>query len=358
MRAICHGRRVNSVSPPVPCAYRRAVEIRKADLGDPALADAWYGVYARADRFERPFAAPWLRPEISEQYVPNLRRDASAWAGVVDGHIVCVGTIELSLLDNTHSATLRVYTDPPQRRRGYGSAMLQHLEGLAREAGRRTSYLEAHYPLDAPADGKGSVAADFATAQGYTFGLGDIMRSLPLPVPERTLLALSAEAEPHHEDYRLEVLSGRIPDRWVEDYVALEAGIATESPMGDLEIEAFSTAVEPYREGEERIARQGRVSYHALALHGEEVVGYTTVTVARSDRSKGYQWGTLVSGRHRGHRLGLALKVANLRQVQRHEPDMASIITWNAEANGPMISVNEQLGYVAVERLGEFEKRW
>lgn len=334
------------------------MDISKVDLSNTAVADAWYEVYAAADRFERPFAAPWLRPEIPEQYVPNLRRDASAWAGVVDGQIVCVGTIELSLLDNTHSATLGVYTDPPARRRGYGSAMLAHLEGIAREAGRRTSYLEAHYPLDSPPDGRGSAAADFAVAQGYTFGLGDIMRSLPLPISQERLAALSAAAEPHHQDYRLEVFSGRVPAEWVADYVALEAGIATQAPTGDLEIEPFSTAVEPFRDGEERVARQGRVTYHALALWRDEVVAFTTVTVARSEPTVGYQWGTLVSSSHRGHRLGLALKVANLRQVQEHEPDTRSIVTWNAETNGPMISVNEQLGYVPVERLGEFEKRW
>ncbi|MGN6723945.1 MAG: GNAT family N-acetyltransferase, partial [Marmoricola sp.] len=119
-----------------------------------------------------------------------------------------------------------------------------------------------------------------------------------------------------------------------------------------------STAVEPFRDAEERLVRQGRISYHALALWEDEVVGFTTVSVAGSDRSKGYQWGTLVAAKHRGHRLGLALKVANLRQIQQHEPQMRAITTWNAESNGPMISVNEQLGYVAVERLGEFEKRW
>lgn len=334
------------------------VEIVRPDLSDTSTADAWYEVYAGAERFERPHATPWLRPELPEQFTPSQRCDDSAWSGVVDGRIVCVGTIELPLLANTHAATLGVYTDPTQRRRGYGSQMLAHLEGLAREAGRRTSYLEVHYPLDAPEEGRGCAGPEFAVAHGYRFGLADIMRSLPMPVDPDRLATLAKGAAQHHDGYRLEAFSGRIPEEWVAAYVALESRIEVDAPSGSLEVEQGSTDVASFREEEARRARQGRLTYHAVALSGDEVVGFTTVTVPRSNRILGYQWGTLVSAEHRGHRLGLALKVANLHQVREHEPELRSIATWNAEANGPMIAVNDQLGYVPVERMGEFEKRW
>lgn len=334
------------------------VEIHPVDLGNPHVADAWYEVYESADRFGRPHAVPWLRPEISEQYTSNARREAGSFAGLVDGRIVAVGTIDMPLLDNTHYASVGVYVSPKDRRVGHGSAMLAHLERVARDAGRRTAFLEANYPLDSPVDGKGTAPADFATSQGYSFGLSSIMRVMPLPLDADRLAALSDEAAAHHRGYRVEVFAGRIPDRWVADYVALDARIASESPAGELELEAGSTAVEPFRDSEEKIARQGRLSYTAVALHGEEVVAFSTAAVARSDRTRAYQWGTLVSREHRGHRLGLAVKVANVRQLRELEPALRSIQTWNAEANGPMITVNDQLGYVPVERLGEFQKNW
>lgn len=334
------------------------MEIERVDLEDSRVTDAWYEVYARAARFELPYATPWLRCEVPEQFKPSLRNDASAWSGSIAGRVVCVGTIEVPRLDNTHMATLSVYTDPEDRRRGYGSRMLAHLEELARAAGRRTTYAETEYPIDATEDGRGYAGAEFAYANGYAFGVGDVMRRQPLPVETGRLRYLAESAAAHHADYRLAAFPRRVPDAWVADYVSLGARVMSDAPSGTLELEAGSNEVAPFRESELRQERQGRLSYSAIALHEGRAVGYTKVSVARSDRSLGYQWGTLVAAEHRGHRLGLALKVANLLQVQEHEPELRSIVTWNAEVNEPMISVNEQLGYVAVQRGGAFEKRW
>lgn len=336
------------------------MDIERVDLSDGAVADAWYEVYARADRFERPYAVPWLRGEIAEEFTPSLRADTGAYAGRVEGRIVCVGTVHLPLLDNTHSGTLDVYTDPDHRRLGYGAQMLAHLEGLARERerGRRAVYVEASYPYASDQQGIGSAAPDFLRAQGYHFGLGDIMRSLSLPLSADLLRSLGEGVAGHHEGYRLETFSGRVPDAWAADYVRLDASIATDAPSGTLEVEAGTTDLASFREHEERLARQGRTTYSAVALFGEEVVGYTVASVPRPDPSRGFQWGTLVAKEHRGHRLGLALKVVNLQQIQAQEPGMRSIVTWNAEENEQMIGVNDQIGFLPVERLAEFEKRW
>lgn len=350
--------RVNSVSCSRVCTYGRIVEIELVSLKDAQAVDAWYEVYERAERYERPFAVPWLRGEIEVEFERNLRKDAAIFAGTVDGRVVCAGTLEVPLLDNTHTANLGVFTDPLRWRRGYGTAMLAHLEGLARGRGRRTAYLEVNYPLDSASDGRGTVAADFARAHGYSFALGDIMRSLALPVSDAHLTSLAAKAAPYHEAYRLECFRGPVPEAWVADYISLDARVATDSPTGELEVEAGTTDVASFRELEERIMRQQRVSYSAIALHEETVVGFTAVGVSRLDPSRGYQWGTLVAAEHRGHRLGLALKAANLQQVQRHESALRSIVTWNAEENRQMIAVNDELGYVPVERFAEYEKRW
>ncbi len=59
----------------------------------------------------------------------------------------------------------------------------------------------------------------------------------------------------------------------------------------------------------------------------------------------------------RGRRLGLAVKVANLRLLQAERPDIEVVSTYNAESNRHMIEVNERLGFRPVARLGEFQRR-
>ena len=60
---------------------------------------------------------------------------------------------------------------------------------------------------------------------------------------------------------------------------------------------------------------------------------------------------------HRGHRLGLLLKAANLRQLRDVSPGTVVITTFNAEDNRPMLDVNEALGFRAIGYEGSWQKR-
>jgi len=83
----------------------------------------------------------------------------------------------------------------------------------------------------------------------------------------------------------------------------------------------------------------------------------TRLVLPALDPGRVYQWGTLVTPEHRGHRLGLALKAANLAQLQAAHPEPLLLTTYNAEVNSHMIGINERLGFRPVERLGEFQKK-
>ena len=61
-------------------------------------------------------------------------------------------------------------------------------------------------------------------------------------------------------------------------------------------------------------------------------------------------------GAHRGHRLGMRLKVEMLRLLRDRHPDIVQIDTWNAESNDHMIAVNEALGCFVVGRVVELQR--
>ena len=112
------------------------------------------------------------------------------------------------------------------------------------------------------------------------------------------------------------------------------------------------------REREAVLERQGRTKYNTVALDADGVVvAYTDLATTVHEPGRAYQWGTLVRRDHRGHRLGVAVKVANLRLLERERPDVRRVTTYNAEVNAHMIGVNEAIGFVPVARLGDFQKR-
>ena len=88
-----------------------------------------------------------------------------------------------------------------------------------------------------------------------------------------------------------------------------------------------------------------------------ELVAYTDLVVTEHESERGYQWGTLVRPDHRGHRLGLAVKVANVRLLQETHPQITTVVTFNADVNAPMVAVNERLGFVPVQWMGELQKK-
>ena len=65
---------------------------------------------------------------------------------------------------------------------------------------------------------------------------------------------------------------------------------------------------------------------------------------------------TMVLPEHRGHALGLALKLATHAALTALVPECGLVVTDNADANASMNAVNEQMGYRLVEQQLEVQK--
>lgn len=335
------------------------LEIVPLDVFDRDAFDAWHEVYEEAERATgEHVGAPWQLEEVRVMMQDRGRRAWSAgWSGFADGELVCVGWLRTRLLDNLDRAELAVHTRPGHERRGYATAMLAHLERIARERGRTVLAGGVGWPYDLGADGTGSPGRELARRSGYRLALGDVKRMLALPVADGVLERLAAETAPHHRAYELRSWVGPVPDELVADWARLDALVDTEAPTGDLALEPADADPELVREGEAVLAAQGRTSYHSVALGPDgRMVAFTQIVSTVHEPGRAYQWGTLVERSARGHRLGTAVKVANLLLLQAAAPEVTTVSTYNAESNAHMVAVNDRIGFVPVARLGEFQK--
>lgn len=317
--------------------------IERVDVIDDEAFAAFHDAYERAHGrdVDQPYSAVekrvGMRPDDYVDKVVLLGRDD-------DGTAVTGGTVELPLRDNTDFAYVDVFTVPEQRRRGHGAAVVEAIEEIARDADRSVMYGEAVWELDAV----DPVPQAFAEAVGFSLDLMDAMRELPLPA---TLPPLEVA-----DGYTIHAWRGACPDEWVQGYVDVRQLINEEAPGGDAQLENEFWDVARARVEESQWVEQGRTPQVSIAVSdADEVVGHTQLLFP-ADGGEVYQWDTLVLPTHRGHGLGLALKVTAMHEAADLLDGRRRIITYNAAGNEPMIRVNEALGFRQTAWVGEYVK--
>lgn len=335
------------------------LEISRIDPFDDISVDAWWDAYAAAERADRgPHAPVWTleesRSELQQESTVVERR---AFLMRERGAVVGSAALALPLKDNTHVAHLGISVRPAHRRRGHGSAALAFLEREAAASGRNTAQGTTSWPYELGSEGSGAPGREFARRRGYALALGDVQNRLELPLDAAALDEIQAEIAGAVERYEIRSWIGPIPDDVVERWAVLDASLDTEAPTGDLDLEPQKPDVSSIRESEALIARQRRTSFGTIALAPDGEAAAYTQLVLSGDDGNAYQWGTLVRFADRGHRLGIAVKLANLRMLQREAPRAKAVYTYNAESNAHMLAVNTLLGFRPSERMGELQKR-
>lgn len=336
------------------------LRIVDVDPDDTETFRQFYEVYAAGLRHGPggEFATVWQLDEVRVAMAdPDPRAFRLGWAGWADDRVVAVGWLHGSTADNLELADALVCCAPSERGHGCAAAMLAHVEEQARTRGRQRLVGEVSWPYAAGAEGAGSAELAWARRNGFDLALVDVQRRLELPLPDAQLSTLTSEAAGHHDGYVLRSFAGRVPDDLVAGWAALTGSLASEAPSGDIAREAEATDTAAIRAEEALLERQGRVRLGAVALAPDgDVVAYSDVVVTVHESERAYQWGTLVRPDHRGHRLGLAVKVANLRRLQESQPQVTTLVTFNADVNAPMVAVNDRLGFRPVQWLGEVQK--
>lgn len=334
------------------------LQLTQIDPFDRAAVDLWWNIYAAAERADRGAdTTVWTRNESRHELQQRTETvERRAYLAILDGDVVASGRLALPLRDNLHTAALGVHVAPGLRRRGTGTAVLHALETAARSAGRSILNSNASWPYSAGDDGSGIPGREFARRHGYALALGDVQSRLRLPLDAELLDDLEHDVAPYTSGHTLRSWIGNVPKEFLRDWAELDASLTTEAPIGDLDIEPATVDVDAVREDEVLLARQNRRSYGTVAHDATgRVVAYTQLVVSGDD-GNAYQWGTLVRREARGHRLGMAVKLANLRMLQRHDSAARSVHTYNAGVNARMRAINRALGFAPAEHMAEFQK--
>jgi hypothetical protein len=175
-------------------------------------------------------------------------------------------------------------------------------------------------------------------------------------VPAGRLAALRAQAGPHAHGYALLSWDGPAPDDMVSGLAEINASAWADMPRNAGE-EAQRWDENRVRLDERRMTAQGLRWYTVAArsLASGELVAFTQLGVDPAVPSWGYQELTAVARPHRGHRLGLLVKVGMLELLAEREPQLTQIATGNADANQHMIAINAQLGFEVVDEWAYWE---
>lgn len=301
---------------------------------------------------------PWLDP-VDRKRLFLARMDCEQVGRAV---------YEFSVDDNV--AWIQVEVLQQHRRQGIGTALYDFVYEIAVAEGKTVFQGEGWSRPDDPGErivapsGFGSVSAEspstkFVTSRGYDLQLVLRFSRLTLPVARDALAEHRSEAEAAAgEDYRIVRWQGPTPELWLDDIAVLHARMMTDAPHGELDMGNEPWDADRVRTRDALDAQSPRSMLISAIEHvpTAKLVAFTELMVPREKGRMVAQRDTLVLAEHRGHRLGMLLKIDNIEHLEKLHPGHVSITTVNADENQHMLKVNEAVGFVPVGYTGVWKK--
>ncbi|SDD64667.1 GNAT family N-acetyltransferase [Glycomyces harbinensis] len=290
---------------------------------------------------------------------PTPGEEEHTFIAVKDGTVVGIAEIGLPMRENLHFGWASIHVRPDRRRQGAGAALLDHFIAFTRGRGRTELTLDTLMTWE---DGvaRDKAGQEFLEKRGFKLALTSINRRCAVDAldadTEQRLLEKAQSAA--GDDYEIVSWLGRTPEELVETMARIDSTILAEVPLGDLDLQPETIDAELKNAKADRNEAMGVIPIQTVARHrasGEVVANTAVFAYDDTEYEDAFQGITIVDKEHRGHRLGLLLKLVNLRLVRENFPQVRAIWTDNADVNAPMIDINVMLGYEIVDAMGEYQ---
>lgn len=304
--------------------------------------------------------------ELLPHYQPTPSVERMLWLVRAYGSVVGRVSIDLPQEPGATTARWLIELDESVHGRGIGSAAHSLVERTARSAGRTilatwSDHREIPGARYAARTGFGSIprdrAASFLVSLGYELEQVDRRSDLALPIAQRVVQELAHRAT--EDDYRILQWAPPTPNEHLVGMAHMKSRMSTDAPSGDLHVEPELWDEARMRRHDQTYLESGRIVLVTVAQHipSGELVAFTELSVSREAGRPSSQEDTLVLREHRGHRLGMRIKLAALERWRDLAPHSPKVTTFNAEENRPMLDINEALGFVPVNYEGAWERR-
>lgn len=299
--------------------------------------------------------------------LPPANERRQAFVGHRDGRLV--GTVQLFTpqLEATDVAEIVISTEPgldAGEAKAAIEALLDHAESVAVAQGRTDlrgdSDAAASGPVVAATGYGGADPADpevaallergYSLEQVYRISVLDL-RALP-DLDER--LAAARAGAP---GYEVVAWSGFTPEPYRAGVCRLKEGMAADAPGGGVLFEPEVWDDARLTDFETQVSGGGKTIRTVVAVERAtgELVGFSSLFVGSAVVVN--QHDTVVLAGHRGHGLGLLMKLVNLVELREHHPRHTRVVTWNAEENRPMLAVNEATRFNPIVHDGVWQRR-
>lgn len=263
----------------------------------------------------------------------------------IDGAPAGFMTATMHVEDNTDTVYLGIYVKPVHResQRGIAGLLAETAKGIAKEEGRprfESILIEPQSGLNESLRTYVELFTDMGMRESFRL----VGRGCPIPVPDKVIQGNKEVGD----GYSIITWVDQADEKYLDDIAELFTQLEEDEPSeeADREIERFDA--QKVRKNKDRTYALGYSTLTAGALSPEgKLVGFSFFEWHRGEGSTMVtQEETVVHRDQRGHKLGMAMKVATHERVVDYVPDAHHVLTWNAPTNHHLVAINETLGYV------------